>query len=394
MTVAAAAQTLTLTRTLNAPVAQVYRAFTTVDGWNDWFADNTLLRAEVGGPLFFTWDTGYYASCVYTALEKDQQVAFKWRGAGETTDSHIEISLQTAGEQVELTLTLSDFNPAAESVLRHEWNKRLNGLQEMLEVGSDYRITKRVIIGIIPGVYNAEVAEKLGVPSKEGTLVTDVIEGRSAAAAGLQPNDVVVAINGQPVNEKAPIGVLVGDRQPGDEVEVTYYRGAEKQTATLTLGGYPVPNLPMTPAGLAAYAEKLYADLNHELVTIFNGVTEEQAARQPAPAEWSAKENLAHLIITERWLHLWMSSLVRGTEITIYVGNEAPLITGIVEAYPDFNGLLAELQRHFAETVGTVRHYPADIHKTHLWWVGLQIDGFADHMRRHFRQMREALGLG
>ena len=83
-----------------------------------------------------------------------------------------------------------------------------------------------------------------------GAIVTDVIEGYGAAAAGLRPfrvrpsarggvveqyGDVIVAIDGKPVRSFEELPRVLGNRKPGDRIQVTVVRGLPDQPATVEL---------------------------------------------------------------------------------------------------------------------------------------------------------------
>lgn len=74
----------------------------------------------------------------------------------------------------------------------------------------------------------------------DGVYVAGVTPGGPAAAAGLESGDLIISIDEMPLNEKdgrSPETWLVeymDALEPGDEVEVTYRRGDDEVTVTLT----------------------------------------------------------------------------------------------------------------------------------------------------------------
>lgn len=393
MATAVTAPTLTFTRTINAPAEQVYNSFTQRDWITHWFCDNADVRTAVNGHALFTWNTGYHAFCVFKTLEANQHVALSWRGAGETQDSQIEVLIDSHDSRTGLTLIITDHNPEAEANIAKEWETRLDNLMSALETGADRRITQRVIIGIFPNTFDEKDAARLGVPVTQGTRVGNVIEGLGAAAAGLQTDDVVVALDGRAVTADTPMGVLVANRKPGDPVEVTYYRGSDKRAAKMKLSGYPLPTICDTLDGLADAIERMYAELNVGLTGVFDGVSEADASRKPAPEEWSAREVIAHLILNERWLHGWLGGHLQGPEITGYTCNAAARIAGVTSTYSATADLLGELRRCWAETAAIVRAMPTSVaeRKSYLWAMSFEVFGLRPHTENHFDQMRKAI---
>jgi PDZ domain-containing protein len=83
----------------------------------------------------------------------------------------------------------------------------------------------------------AVAIDRSGVPVKiesDGVLVVDLVEG-SGAAGVLQPDDVIVAVNGEPVQLAGDIGVIIGDLEPGDVVEIEVTREGEPLTVEVEL---------------------------------------------------------------------------------------------------------------------------------------------------------------
>ena len=90
--------------------------------------------------------------------------------------------------------------------------------------------------------YGEEIgmAENLDVPVESGAVIVEVVPGTAADEAGLERGDVIVEIDGQDVTSAANVGTIVRGKEPGDKVEITFYRGDEQQTVTATLGSRPV----------------------------------------------------------------------------------------------------------------------------------------------------------
>lgn len=387
-------QTLTITRTIHAPVEQVYKGFTEEDWLRYWFSDDQKIRTAVGGHLLFFWNTGYHAFGTFTALEPNKKAAFTWRGMGETRDLHIEVTLDEQNGGTHLTMVTTGFTGENEyDTYKNEWETRLRNLASMLENGADLRLTERVIMGIYPADFNADIAERLGVPVTDGARVGGLVEGYGAQAAGLQVDDVVVEMNGQAIGNNQPIGAAVQGKKPGDIVDVTFYRGAEKHTLNLNLTGYPIPKIATSLAELGDMAENIANQLGQELAAVFDGVSEAEAAKRPAEGEWGANEVIAHLILSERFTHNYIGGLMQGPEVAGYTANTAARIAGVTAVYPTNAEIRAELRRAWDETIAILRHSPESLvaRKSNLFWLSMQLDGFAIHTRGHFDQMRKAI---
>lgn len=73
-----------------------------------------------------------------------------------------------------------------------------------------------------------------------GAMVADVVSGSPAAAAGLEPGDLITAIGGRAVSSPATLGSAVAARKPGTRVSVSYVdQSGWSHTATVTLTSGP-----------------------------------------------------------------------------------------------------------------------------------------------------------
>jgi hypothetical protein len=159
----------------------------------------------------------------------------------------------------------------------------------------------------------------------------------------------------------------------------------------------PFPDIPPTAKGLAKEVEKIYKELDKEIEEIFKGVSEEEATRRPAPEEWSAKETLAHLLYTERWVFLDISTSVGGQRAPGFF-NDLAQITALAKAYPTVADLIAEIKRNEQLTVETLENLPDEfvarkISYHNLAYTFMPMLGLPRHTRSHYTQMKEAIRI-
>jgi membrane-associated protease RseP (regulator of RpoE activity) len=83
-----------------------------------------------------------------------------------------------------------------------------------------------------------EVAEGLGVEPK-GAIIADVDDGGPAKSAGLKVGDVIVGFDGKSVREAKELARLVGDTQPGANVEIVVLRKSNEIRKTISSGRPP-----------------------------------------------------------------------------------------------------------------------------------------------------------
>ena len=51
--------------------------------------------------------------------------------------------------------------------------------------------------------------------------------------------DLIVAVDGKEMKDEDAVATAIAAHQPGDKVEITYYRGNDKRTTTVTLAKRP-----------------------------------------------------------------------------------------------------------------------------------------------------------
>lgn len=99
---------------------------------------------------------------------------------------------------------------------------------------------------VVPALKRGEVVERawLGVttgpsPDGGGAIVGGVVRGGPADRAGLEPGDVVLEIDGEPVGEPSDIGNVVNAGEPGDTVALEIRRGEAERSLEVRLGERP-----------------------------------------------------------------------------------------------------------------------------------------------------------
>ena len=70
---------------------------------------------------------------------------------------------------------------------------------------------------------------------KTGVIVSEIVNDSPASAGGLQKGDVIYEVSGEKVDTKAQFRYELYKHQPGDTIEIKYYRGKDKKTTKITL---------------------------------------------------------------------------------------------------------------------------------------------------------------
>jgi serine protease Do len=110
-----------------------------------------------------------------------------------------------------------------------------NTVRELLPQLRGGKVT-RGLIGVRVGPVPREAVDELGLKSRDGALVSTVSAGGPAAKAGIEPGDVIVGFNGQPVKNNEQLPRIVTATRPGTTVPLRIVRDGQERTLSLTVG--------------------------------------------------------------------------------------------------------------------------------------------------------------
>lgn len=391
--------TLKVDLSIQAPIEQVYNAFTNSTTLREWLCDLATTDPKTGGRIYMWWTSGFYTCGEFTRLVPKQVVEFTWNGRGEPGPTCVQVNMSEAGGAVQLSLIHSELGEGPEwddyrKEFMVEWERSLRNLVSVLETGADLRITRKPMLGIYLSDFNEKIAEHLNVPVKEGVRIDGTLDGLGAQKAGLLSNDVIVSMDGKPVNGFASISPIVQKHEAGDVIPVEYYRGPEKHTVQMELGHRPIPSIPWDPEKLADAVEAKYTEAQSALGEVLKGASEEQAEHRPGDGEWNTKEILAHLILNEQGLSNFSATIMTNSEQWADGGeNNLAQTQAVVAAYPTLPALLDELKRSEMVTVNMLRRCGAEFvaRKSSYWRVAFNHLQVTTHTLQHIEQIKAAL---
>ncbi|MDX1617137.1 MAG: trypsin-like peptidase domain-containing protein [Balneolaceae bacterium] len=111
-------------------------------------------------------------------------------------------------------------------------NLAIKVARDIIEFGE----VRRALLNVrIQGV-DYRVAEDLGMESIRGVQITDVTEGGAADRFGLEPNDVVLAVNEESVNESNELQEKIAVMRPGEIVTLRIWRSGNEFDLNVKLG--------------------------------------------------------------------------------------------------------------------------------------------------------------
>lgn len=105
---------------------------------------------------------------------------------------------------------------------------------------------RRGLLGVNTQDLTPELAKAFNLQDQKGAVISRIEGNSPAARAGLEPGDIIVAVNAKQAKNSYDIRNMIGMLQIGDEVEIEYYRGAKKMKATAVIGK---PKRPVVDGG-------------------------------------------------------------------------------------------------------------------------------------------------
>jgi len=101
-------------------------------------------------------------------------------------------------------------------------------------------------LGIGPAEVPPMLSAHLGLKEGKGILVGDVVKGSPAEKAGIEKNDVLVALDGYDIGGTRDFFNLMGERKAGERIKIELIHRGEKKGVEVTLAPRPreIPSLP------------------------------------------------------------------------------------------------------------------------------------------------------
>ena len=91
-------------------------------------------------------------------------------------------------------------------------------------------------LGVTIQSLDQSLADSFGLSSPTGALVSGVEPGGPAAKAGLEAGDVILAVNGQPVDTSNALPPLVADLAPGETAKLKVWRQGREREIKVQVG--------------------------------------------------------------------------------------------------------------------------------------------------------------
>jgi C-terminal processing protease CtpA/Prc len=135
----------------------------------------------------------------------------------------------------------------------------------VVKSGDDDEILIKESRGTWLGVGIADLKEK----GKSGVLVTEIYDDSPAEAAGLEEDDVILAVDDKKIDDIDELVKAIQSREPGDDISLTIDRDGKEQLIIATLGERPEEYVWLDETSLLGLTE-LGAALGHLYIPEIN----------------------------------------------------------------------------------------------------------------------------
>jgi serine protease Do len=108
-----------------------------------------------------------------------------------------------------------------------------------MEIQNQLRASGKVSrgrLGVVIQEVSKELSESLGMAKPIGAVVNAVEEGGPAQKGGVEPGDVILKLDGKPINASADLPRLVGATKPGTRSVVQVWRKGTVRDLTVVVG--------------------------------------------------------------------------------------------------------------------------------------------------------------
>ena len=111
-------------------------------------------------------------------------------------------------------------------------NLASNIVTQLVDTGE----VRRGFLGVSISDLSPDLAEAFGIEETKGVLINDVEEGSAADEGGMERGDVVVAVDGKPVESSNEFRIRIGHTLPGTAVQLDVVRNGNRIPLEINVG--------------------------------------------------------------------------------------------------------------------------------------------------------------
>lgn len=95
---------------------------------------------------------------------------------------------------------------------------------------------RRGFLGVSIADVTPDIAEAFGMKKTKGVLINDVEEGSAADKGSIERGDIIVAVDGKPVESANQFRIRIGNTIPETEIKIDVLRDGKPKTLDITVG--------------------------------------------------------------------------------------------------------------------------------------------------------------
>jgi len=168
--------------------------------------------------------------------EDDIIISFNGKKVRTSDDLVDFIDKHNPGDTVKITVVTED---GQKDLAIKLGRRKTSDLRNFYFSGDDYDDINKYyyfngdtypFIGVSLSELSDQLGEYFGVRRGEGVLITNVEEDSPAEKAGLKAGDVIVAVDGEDVENASDVQKIIRDKEIGDTAQIRYFRDKKEQT--------------------------------------------------------------------------------------------------------------------------------------------------------------------
>lgn len=145
--------------------------------------------------------------------------------------------VNTRGELVGINTAISS---QTGSFIGYSFAIPSNQAKKIAEDLMEYGSVRKALLGLTGQEVNAQIAKQLGVSVTQGIYITEIDENSNAYEEGLKNGDIITQLDQHQVRKLADLSSYISTKNPGDIVDVTFYRKNVLTTKKVELSKFEV----------------------------------------------------------------------------------------------------------------------------------------------------------
>lgn len=113
----------------------------------------------------------------------------------------------------------------------------VNIVKKVVDDFMKYGKIQRAYLGVYYKEIDDQFAKDNNLTDLHGIYIDNIVDGGAADKAGIQKGDIILSIDNQSINGKSELLELVGQKNPGEKVEIVLNRDGKKITVPVVLQG-------------------------------------------------------------------------------------------------------------------------------------------------------------